>query len=178
MKINVGTKNAAKLSAVNEALKDYDLFKGFEIEGLKVSSEVSDQPKSALEINEGAMNRARNAFQGCEYSFGIESGMEPDENVSSGYVNYCVCAVYDGENFYLGRSNAFVVPKNIVDLVIKKDYDIAEACQELGIGEKNLGSEEGLIGILTNGRVTRKEQTAQSIKMAMAELENSDLYPK
>ena len=63
MIINVGTKNIQKLSAVKDALNMYPMFKGVRMVSRKVSSEVSDQPKTLKEINTGAMNRAGNVFR-------------------------------------------------------------------------------------------------------------------
>jgi non-canonical (house-cleaning) NTP pyrophosphatase len=39
---------------------------------------------------------------------------------------------------------------------------------------ENIGSEEGAIGILTKGRMTRKEYTKQALRTALIHLETFD----
>ena len=75
MKINVGSQNIVKVSAVKEVIENYDFLLNAEVFGLKISSQVSTQPKSLDETIHGAMNRAKNSFKDCNYSFGIEDGL-------------------------------------------------------------------------------------------------------
>ena len=52
-----------------------------------------------------------------------------------------------------------------------------DAFYKLGLTEnKKIGSAEGAIGLLTNGRVTRKDYTKQAVHMALIHLENKELY--
>ena len=57
MKILMGTKNPGKIEGAKQAFEKY--FDNVEIEGVKVSSEVSDQPFNE-EIIAGAKNRVKN----------------------------------------------------------------------------------------------------------------------
>ena len=57
MKILMGTKNPGKVQGAKEAFEKY--FDNIEIEGIKVSSEVGDQPINE-EILQGAQNRVKN----------------------------------------------------------------------------------------------------------------------
>jgi len=75
MRINVGSQNDVKVNAVREAIRDYDFLSNADVSELEVSSEISEQPKSVDETIRGAINRARNAFQNCDYSFGLEDGL-------------------------------------------------------------------------------------------------------
>ena len=74
MRIHVGSENPVKLNAVRIAVWYYRQFQGAEIKGINVNSGVSPQPKNVLETMLGAENRARAAFQNCDYSVGLESG--------------------------------------------------------------------------------------------------------
>jgi len=65
MKINIGSKNKAKIDALSEILKEYPDFLSAEIIYKEVDSGVSHQPKSLEETIDGAMKRARNSFIGC-----------------------------------------------------------------------------------------------------------------
>jgi inosine/xanthosine triphosphatase len=177
MKINVGSKNEVKVSAVREAIQDYDFLAGAEVVGMEVASEVAEQPKTRDETMKGAMNRARKAFKDCDYSVGIEAGLMKVPNTKTDYMNATVCAIYDGKGYHLGMASAFEYPPEVTKLVFKEGLDINEAFYKVGLTENpKIGSAEGAIGILTKGRITRKGYTKQSITMALIHLENARLY--
>lgn len=73
MKIVVGSKNQVKVDAVKEIIQDYPHLKDAEIIIVEVGSGVGEQPKSLEETVSGAMNRSKNAYKDCDYSFGLES---------------------------------------------------------------------------------------------------------
>jgi inosine/xanthosine triphosphatase len=173
MKIKVGTKNKSKLEAVEEIIKEYPHLKDFEIEGIEVSSGVSDQPRSIDETIDGATNRAKNSFVDCDYSIGIESGLMSVPKTKSGYMDVCVCAIYDGNEFYLGLSSAWEFPdKNIINSMLKDNLNMSQAVNKFGLtNNPQIGSEEGAIGILTKGKMTRKDYTKQSLRTALIHLE-------
>lgn len=178
MKIKVASLNPQKIQAVKETILDYEILKEAEIEGVNVSSGVSDQPKSLEETVKGAINRAKNAFIDCDYSFGIESGLLEVPMTKSGHVDICICAIYDGNEAHIGGSSVFEIPKKIMEL-IHDGKNMQDACFESGLTEnKNLGSAEGMIGILTKGRVNRLSYTKQAIISALIHLENKDLFEK
>jgi len=177
MKINIGSKNKVKIEAVSELLKDYPDFKDAEFFGKEVDSEVSHQPKTLDETIEGAMNRAKNCFDNCEYSFGLESGLMAVPKTKTGHMDITVCAVYDGKVFCLGISSAFEYPIKVTEYIFESGDNISNAFNKLGLTESNnLGSEQGAIGILTKGKYDRKRYTQESIRAAMVHLENKELY--
>lgn len=177
MRINVGTDNQAKIEAVKEIIKDYPMFAGAEVQGVEVSSGVSKQPMSLEEIINGAKNRARNSFDNCVYSVGIESGLMPAVQTKTGYVNMCACVIYDGEHYHPGFSPAFEYPKMIIKKVIEENLSVEEAAFDCGLTkDKKVGSSEGMISIFTKGRMNRKKYTQQAIQMALIHLDNPELY--
>ena len=99
LKIKIGSQNKVKIGAVTEILRDYPHLAHAALESVDASSEVSDQPKSLDETIQGATNRARNAFRDCDYSIGLESGLMLVPNTKTGYMDVCVCAIYDGKEF-------------------------------------------------------------------------------
>jgi inosine/xanthosine triphosphatase len=174
MKINVGSQNDVKVSAVREAIRDYDIFSEANISGLEVNSEISEQPTSIDETIRGAMNRARNAFQNCDFSFGLEDGLMQVPNTKTNYMNVCACAIYDGQNYHIGLSSAFEYPSDVTKLVFNEGLDINQAFHRVGLTKNpKVGSAQGAIGILTHGRLLRKEYTKQAIIMALIHVENS-----
>ena len=177
MKINIGSKNKAKIDALKEILKDYPDFKEAEIISKDVNSGIADQPKSLDETIKGAMNRAKNAFENCKYSFGLESGLMKIPETKTGYMDFSACAIFDGKKFHLGLSSAFEYPVKLTKYVLEKGVDVSAAAKELGFTKSDkLGAEEGMIGILTKGRLDRKAYTKEAIRMALIHLENKDLY--
>ncbi len=177
MKIVVGSTNNVKVEAVREAIRDYDILSNAEVSGVDVNSEVSEQPKSVDETIQGAMNRAKNAFRDCDYSFGIESGLMQVPNTKTGYMDVCACVIYDGQNYHVGLSSAFEYPREVTRLVFEEGLEINQAAYRTGLTKNpKVGSAEGAIGILTRGRLIRKDYTKQAVAMALIHLENLKLY--
>ncbi len=177
IKVNIASKNPVKVDAVKELLPLYEMFLEAKISSLEVKSGVSEQPKSLEETIQGAVNRAKNAFDECEYSFGIESGIMQVPHTKTGFMDVSACAIYDGKNCHVGLSCAFEFPPVVVKMISELEINASDAFHKSGLtGDKNIGSSEGAIGLLTKGRVTRKEYTKQAIMMALIHLENPDLY--
>ncbi len=175
-KVNVGSRNKAKVDAVAEILLDYPHLAESVVEGVETSSGVPEQPMSLEETIRGAMNRATGAFKNCDYGVGIESGLMAVPYTKSGYMDVCVCAIYDGKEFHLGMSSAWEFPdKRIMEAILKEGLDMSEAINRAGLTKNpNIGSAEGAIGILTKGRMGRKEYTKQALRAALIHLENFD----
>ena len=78
-KIIVASKNPVKINATLLGFQKMFSNEMFEIEGVSVSSEVSDQPSSDLEAFQGAWNRAENAskkIENADFWVGIQGGIE------------------------------------------------------------------------------------------------------
>ena len=157
---------------MKEILEDYPHLKDAQVTEVDAQSGVADQPKSLDETVRGAMNRAKNVFENCDYSFGLESGLMAVPNTKSGFMDVCVCAIYDGQEFHLGLSSAWEAPKIITEHMIKGGLDMTQAAVKAGYSaNKNLGAAEGLVGIMTKGRLDRKGYTKQAITTALIHLE-------
>lgn len=177
MKINVASGNLVKVEAVRETIPAYHLLRRAEVVPRQVNSGVREQPISLNETVQGAMNRARSTFDECDYSFGIESGFMDVPHTKTGSMNITVCAIYDGTKYHLGISSAFECPKKVAELVNHAGIDVDEAVFKAGLsGNRKIGSSEGIIGVLTKGRLNRKDYTKQAIVMALLHLENPELY--
>lgn len=177
MKIKIGSKNINKVEAVREQIADYAIFANAEIESVDVDSGVSHQPVSFDEVMRGAMNRAKNAHQECDYSFGVESGLILVPYAKSNYMNICACAIYDGKNFHCGISSGFELPKKVVDLILKEGVELEEALVRTGVTkDERIGDNKGIVHFLTRGRLERKEFTREAIRMALVHLEHPGLY--
>lgn len=81
----------------------------------------------------------------------------------------CVAAAYDGAAVTLGLSCAFEIPPAIIARVLDEGLDLSQATRAAGFtDDEDVGSKGGLINILTNGRVTRRDYTVQAVRMALA----------
>lgn len=182
MNIAVGTKNKIKLQAVEEALQDYPQLANAIVHSFEVPSGINEQPFSLEEIIKGAKNRSKSAYEACEdcsFGFGIESGLFEAPGTQTGYLEACICCIYDGANHSIGLSCGFEIPPHILEFVLDKNLCLGDACYASGITtNKKLGNAEGLIGILSKGRIDRKGYTKQCIVTALLQVENIDLYAK
>lgn len=168
-RISVGSHNPVKVESVAELIREYPHLADLEVVGVDASSDVSSQPKSLEETVRGAMNRARHAFQDCRYSVGLESGLMHVPETKSGYMDVCVCAIFDGTEFHLGLSCAWEFPDpSVMRSIFSDGLDMSQAINKAGLTkDANIGSGEGAIGILTKGRLNRKEYTKQAIRTAL-----------
>lgn len=172
MKLRIASQNPAKVEALREIIVDYPQLNGAEIVSVETVSGVGDQPKSLEETVRGAMNRCKNVFEDCEYSFGIESGLMEVPNTKSGYMDVCVCSIFDGRECYLGLSSAWEAPQEVAGLMLNEGLDMNQAAHKAGFTQNTkVGSAEGLVGIMTKGRLTRKEYTKEAIRTALIHID-------
>lgn len=101
-------------------------------------------------------------------------GMYEVEEVETGYMDASICAIYDGEKYYIGFSPSFEYPKTVVERVLQGE--------ELGLMGDVFGStakgRKGAIGVLTEGRVYRSELEEYAVIMALTKLVAKDVYNK
>ncbi len=215
MKVIVGSENKVKVRAVREAFEER--FPGAVVEGKSVDSGVSEQPLSLEETIEGAINRAKRAFErtcepasfavressglaspqlsqsarvavhtrtarscspnadcsieDCDYSVGVEDGLVKVPGAESGFLNGCVCAIFDGERVHLGISSLFEFPREVNELIHNKGLNANQAAFESGFSKsEECGSEGGIIGLLTDGKLMRKDYSKQAVVMALLHL--------
>lgn len=102
-------------------------------------SEVSCNPLTLKEIISGAKTRAKKAFkysinkkEKCDFGVGIEAGMFPVEEVETKFMDASICAIYDGEKYYIGFSPSFEYPPIVVKRVLKNE--------EIGLMEDVFGN--------------------------------------
>lgn len=176
MFINVGSRNTTKIASVAETIKDYPMFAGAEVVGLDVPIELFGHPKNIGEIVSGAKARATAAFQNCDYSFGLESGLLAVPESTTGYMEVCVCAIFDGTRYHLGLSPGFEWPKKALELILA-GRDGSQAVREAGLTDHaKLGTAQGVVGMLTKNRLDRTAQNKAAVIMALVQLENKEYY--
>ena len=104
MVVMVGTKNQGKIDALISTMTrwKYDFE---DVKGVKVKSGVRDQPYGFDETKDGAMNRAKRAFdhasENAYLGVGLESGVLIDSKDGTLF-DFCVCSIYDGKKHHIG----------------------------------------------------------------------------
>ncbi|MFZ5877603.1 MAG: inosine/xanthosine triphosphatase [Nitrospirota bacterium] len=169
--VHIGSTNPVKIDAVREVFSASGRFPAFNVVPREVATGVAEQPTSLDETLRGAINRARNAFGGCDLSVGLEDGLFAVPHTQSGYMNVCACAIFDGRRDHLGLASAFEYPPEVVRLVINDGLDVTQAFVKAGLSTNaKLGAAEGAIGVLTDGRLTRRAYAEQAVGMALIHL--------
>ncbi len=94
--------------------------------------------------------------------------------VETNYMDASICAIYDGEKYYIGFSPSFEYPQKVVDRVLQGE--------ELGLMEDVFGNtakgRKGAIGVLTAGQVYRDELEEYAVIMALTKIVSKDVYNK
>ena len=165
----IGTTNKAKLRACEKVLKEY--YPNSKITGRSVSSDVSNQPFGDEETQEGALNRARKAreFGGDAVGIGLEGGVRLI-NDQLYICNWGALHLPDGTEFTAGGAQ-ILLPDEIAREVLSG--------KELGpvvehyFSKKNVRHNEGAIGILTNGAVSRTDLFAHVLHLLIGQWQYS-----
>lgn len=110
----------------------------------------------------------------CSFGVGIEAGMFNVPEVETKYMDSSICAIYDGERYYIGFSPSFEYPQTVVDRTLQGE--------EIGYMEDVFGNtakgRKGAIGVLTNGRVYRDELEEYAVIMALTKIVSKEIYKK
>ena len=175
MKVIVASTNLGKIEGAKLAFAEY--FKEFEIEGIKVSSDVSEEPVND-EIYEGASNRVKNVRKVSE-----EQGKDADFYVAveSGITNKLgewtilnIAVIEDKTGFRsFGVSSGFPVPQKYVDEII--NTDLGKVMDKI-FNETELISGKGGINLLTKGKITRIDLSKQAFIMALTQFINEETW--
>lgn len=177
MRIGVGSKNKTKVTAVEESIAGYPLFADAIVEGVSVQVEEFGHPKNLEETVSGAIDRAKQAYPGHTFGFGIEGGLMEVPHTKSGYMEVAACAIYDGTTIHLGLSPACEWPKSVTERILTEGLDGSQAMKAEGLtSEDKIGSQKGFIDIVTKGRMDRTTFNKMAVMMALAHLENPELY--
>ncbi|MGH0036157.1 MAG: DUF84 family protein [Myxococcota bacterium] len=184
-RVRVGTRNAPKLRAVQEAVGAYA--PAVEVLGADVSSGVPEQPVGLGEIARGALNRARAAFATgpCDAAVGLEDGLVELPGLEErGALNLGCAVVWDGERDALGLSSGFAYPPECLAPALAERRPIGDVFDatwrrrrpgDAG-GSAPSAVSIGNIGKLTGGVLTRGEYARHAVLCALVQFLQPDLY--
>ena len=175
MKVLIGTKNPGKIEGAKRALEKY--FSNVEIQGIKVSSDVSEQPVG-IETYEGALNRVCNLVKHAKENhikadlfMAVESGLTSELGFWA-ITNIAVIQNMQGE-IGVGSSASFPVPNKYVEEI--KTETLGTVMDRL-FNESDLRSSTGGIGLLTREVVTRIDLTSEAFLMALTPFINDKVW--
>lgn len=151
------------------------LDKQFEIQGVSVTSGVSDQPKSDAETIEGATNRASNAQRehgGADFYVGIEGGVEQKGSDMEAFA-WVIVLSKEGK-IGRGRTGTFFLPHEVCKL-IQQGKELGEA-DDIVFGRTNSKQENGAVGLLTDNVIDRAKYYSIAVVLALIPFKNTNLY--
>jgi len=169
MIIGIGSQNPVKVAAVEEAVdivhERLGLYGPVKFHKLDVSSDVGSQPMSDDETRQGACNRASNVLQSDlkpDIGIGLEGGVE--QRADGLYSTVWVC-VQDQQGRVAQVNGArFRLPDDIAQ-PIQQGEEMGVVMDRL-TGKTNIKHQEGMIGTLTGGAVTRQEEYQNLVQLA------------
>lgn len=175
MKVLIGTKNPGKIAGAEQAFLKY--YKDCDIEGIPVSSDVSDEPVNN-EIYQGAKNRVDNLMRyakdnniEADYFCGIESGIT---NLLGKWIIVNIAVIKDKNGIESwGTSPGFPVPEKYVNKIIKED--LGTVMDEI-FKKKELRKGKGGIAFLTHDNISRIDLTEYAFVMALTTFINDDIW--
>jgi inosine/xanthosine triphosphatase len=165
MLISIGSKNPAKVAAVEQAFKGYS----FEIVSVDTESGVSEQPLTDEETIKGAINRAVSAFDvsGADIGIGLEGGVQETKH-GLFLCNWGALMARGMEPIIAGGARIRLPEEIAIQLL---------AGEELGpvmdqfAKKQNVRKKEGAVGIFTNGKIDRVEMFTHVVKLLLGQFE-------
>lgn len=148
--------------------------------GINVKSGVPDQPIGDKETKQGAINRARAAFdvymddhlKKPTYAVGLEGGVSYCEN--GGLECFAWIAIYDGVRLGTARTGAFELPPQVTQHV-RDGLELGQA-DDLVFGSSNNKQKGGAVGHLTKGVMNRAEYYKHAVILAFIPFQWPELY--
>lgn len=180
----LGTTNAAKIQGVQAAF--HDLQASLQAPELAqpdlwtcpVDTGVSEEPWGFPHTVQGAQNRALAAYtrlretRGClpaghvSIGIGVESGFIEVTPVAFTLYNFDVCALFDGQAYYLGISPGFEYPRRLVRNIFFDRQSFQQARQYI-TSTAHIEQDTGLVGVLAGGLTDRPEMTRLATRLAL-----------
>jgi inosine/xanthosine triphosphatase len=173
--VTVASTNPVKLKAAEAGFKAMFPLETFEMHPCKPEVSVSNQPMSDAETLQGATERAMNVRSTqplSDYWVGIEGGVQ-DFNGEMDAFAWVI--VLDHERMGKGRSGAFFLPPQVVELV-RQGVELGEADDRV-FSRNNSKQKNGAIGLLTDDAVDREALYVPAVVFALIPFKNPELYP-
>jgi inosine/xanthosine triphosphatase len=167
MLIALGSLNKVKIESVREAFKEF----GFDTQVVAVNINYKEQPLGLEETLDGAIYRAKTAFNKVKVDYGV--GVEAGIISILGYnLNIQIAAITNENITSIGFSPAFQLPSKIESIVLK-GVELDKAV-EMIYGIKDIGEKGGIIELMSKGIIDRKSLIIYALKMAIVKIINNE----
>jgi inosine/xanthosine triphosphatase len=174
MKVAIGTKNPAKIAAVEQAFKKVWPDRDFDFIGVEVVSGISDQPMTDEESIKGAMNRAKAALEKeqADFSVGLEGGLQ---KIGNQWFDCGWIVIKDREGHLgVGSSIKMEVPPKMMKY-IHEGVELGKVV-DIVFHVKNAKHSNGHFGLMTANAITRVEGYRDGVIAALAPFINPDIF--
>ncbi len=172
VRIVVGSTNPTKVEGAKLAFQQY--YRDVEVEAVEVKTAVPPQPFGEDTIK-GAIERAEKSYgEKFDFSVGIEAGLFPFSYTITGYIDFQVAAVYDGEICTIGFGPGFEFPRRVVEEATS-GREVGEVMSRI-TGIENIGKKQGAVYFLSKGAISRVELSRLCVTMALIPRLNIELY--
>jgi inosine/xanthosine triphosphatase len=151
LKIAIGTKNKAKVQAIEKGFQQHINEVSFQC--LKTESNVSEQPFSDQETIEGALNRAKNVLRmtDADIGIGLEGGVT--ETLYGMFLCNWGSLVDRNGNEIIAGGARISLPTEIAE-GLRKGRELGPLMDEF-TSKTGIRQSEGAVGVFTDGLVTR-----------------------
>jgi inosine/xanthosine triphosphatase len=165
MLISIGTKNPAKIAAVEQAFQEYT----FDLISVDTDSGVRAQPLSDEETIKGAINRATSALgrSGADIGVGLEGGVQ-ETNHGLFLCNWGALMAKGREPIIAGGAR-ILLPEEIARR-LRAGEELGPVMDEFA-SKQNVRIKEGAVGIFTNGKINRVEMFTHVVKLLLGQFE-------
>ena len=165
MLISIGSKNPAKIAAVEAGFKHYNCT----IIPVKVDSLVSDQPMTDEETIRGAVNRAENALSlsGADLGIGLEGGVQ--QTAHGLFLCNWGALVIQGSRPFIAGGARIPLPEEVA-VKVNQGMELGPVMEEW-TRSPHVRKQEGAVGVFTNGRIDRKTMFTHIIELLAGQFE-------
>ncbi|WP_221566438.1 DUF84 family protein [Alkalihalobacillus sp. TS-13] len=162
MIVAIGSKNPAKVQAVESVVETLN----WQVEGIKVPSQVSAQPFSDAETRKGAVNRAKACVDsGFELGIGLEGGVV--DTPDGLFLCNWGALVTEAQITYVASGAKILLPKEISEPV-RSGIELGDVMAEY-TNKRDVRTQEGAIGVFTDGWITRGEMFAHIVRLLVGQ---------
>lgn len=175
MKVAIGTKNPAKINAVERGFLTMWPDTQFEFVGVPVESGVSDQPMSDEEGIKGATTRATSALQeqsDADFGVGLEGSIRKTND--TWFATAWIVVVDKSGKKGVGAAPTVMIPQKLAGQMLAGEEMKVVIDRHFKI--KDSGKKEGFFGIMTNNKITRSDGYKYAVINALAPFIHEDLF--
>lgn len=175
IKVIVGSRNPVKINAVTAALTTLFADNIIECQGMDAPSGVADQPMTAADTREGAINRVKYCQQHHQADFyvAMEGGVD---NFEYGPATFAYVVIANNSSKSIGRSAMLPLPPLVYRALLAGE-ELGQVMDRL-FNTNNIKQKGGAIALLTNDRATRESIYTQALILAMAPFIHPALFER